>query len=188
MDRLPSAACAFLPLCAILMLKGGRAMESRVVELYDDAAMTRLERRIRLWRGLLWALAAVALAACLGMIARTGTANAARMELTVICVSTFAGWIVLYGRMFGVTAARRELAHANMLRREERQAVSGGVTVTNERVAIRNSITARRVEVTTDGQTRRLLVCETRAEALASAGATVLYTAHSYVAAYEVTP
>ena len=163
-------------------------MESRIVELYDSAAMSRLERRIKLWRGLLWALSAGALAVCVGMIARTGTANATRMELTVICVSTVVGWIVLYGRMFGVTAARRELAHANMLRREERQAVSGNVTVTNERVAIRNSITARRVEVYADGETRRLLVCETRANALAAAGTATLYTAHSYVAAYEVTP
>ena len=163
-------------------------MEPRIVELYSDSAMTRLERRIMGWRILLWALSAGALAACLGMIARTGTANAARMELAVICVSTLTGWVVIYGGIFVVTAARRELAHAKMLRREERQAVSGAVTVTKERVAIRNSITARRVEVVTDGQTRRLLVCETRADALASAGAAVLYTAHSYVAAYEVTP
>ena len=163
-------------------------MESRIVELYDDAAITRLERRIRRWRYALLALAAGALAVCVWMIAHTGTANAARMELTVICVSTVAGWIVLYGRMFGLTAARHELAHANMLRREERQAVSGVITVTKERVMIRNSITARRVEVTTDGQNRRLLVCETQADALESAGAAVLYTAHSYVAAYEVTP
>ena len=163
-------------------------MESRIVELYDDAAMARLERRIKRWSGLLWTLCAGALAACLGLIARTGTANAARMEWAVIGVSTVAGWIVIYGRIFGVTAARRELAHANMLRRETRQAVSGDVTVTNERVAIRKSITARRVEVNSDGQTRRLLVCETRAEALASAGTATLYTAHSYVAAYEVAP
>ena len=163
-------------------------MEPRIVELYSDSAMTRLERRIRRWRVLLLALCAGALAVCLGLIARTGTANAARMELAVICVSTAAGWIVIYGGIFVVTAARRELAHANMLRREERQAVSGGVTVTKERVAIRNSITARRVEVNANGQTRRLLVCETRADALAAAGAAVLYTAHSYVAAYEVAP
>ena len=163
-------------------------MESRIVELYDDTAMTRLKRRIRRWRGSLWALAAGALAVCVWMIVHTGTANAARMELTVIGISTAAGWIVIYGGIFGVSAARRELAHANMLRREERQVVSGDITVTNERVIIRNSITARRVEVYTDGQTRRLLVCETRAEALGLAGAAVLYTAHGYVAAYEVRP
>ena len=163
-------------------------MESQIVELYDDAAVARLERRIKRWRVLLWLLCAGALAICVGMIVRTGTANAAQMELAVICVSTVTGWIVIYGSIFGVTAARRELAHADMLRREERQAVRGGITVTKERVAIRKSITARRVEVNTDGQTRRLLVCETRADALAAAGAAVLYTAHSYVAAYEVAP
>lgn len=163
-------------------------MESRIVELYDDAAMTRLKRRIRRWRALLWVLAVGALAVCVGLIGRTGTANAARMEWAVIGVSTVTGWIVIYGGIFVVTAARRELAHADMLRCEERQAVSGAVTVTSERVAIRNSITARRVEVNTGGQTRRLLVCETRADALAAAGACVLYTAHSFVAAYGVAP
>ena len=163
-------------------------MESRIVELYDDTAMTRLERRIRRWRGSLWVLAAGALAVCVWLIVHTGTANAARMELTVIGISTVTGWVVIYGGIFGVTAARRELAHAKMLRREERQAVSGTVTVTKERVVIRNSITARRVEVDADGQTRRLLVCETRAGDLAAAGAAALYAAHSYVAAYEVRP
>ena len=163
-------------------------MEPQIVELYDDAAMARLERRIKLWRRALWALAAGALAVCVGLIVRTGTANAARMELAVICVSTLTGWVVIYGGIFVVTAARRELAHAGMLRREAREAVSGVVTVTKERVAIRNSITARRVEVDTDGQPRRLLVCENRAVALAAAGAATLYAAHGYVAAYEVGP
>ena len=113
---------------------------------------------------------------------------AARMELAVIGVSTLAGWIVIYCGMFTVAAARRELAHANMLHREARETVRGAVSVTDERVTIRQSITARRVEVAADGQTRRLLVCEARAAALAAAGASVLYTVHGYVAAYEVTP
>lgn len=163
-------------------------MEPQIVELYDDAAMARLERRIRRWRAVLWALGAGALAVCVWMAAHAGTANAARMELAAIGVSTAAGWIVIYGGIFVVTADRRELAHARMLRREPREAVRGAVTVTNERVAIRNSIIARRVEVGADGQTRRLLVCESRADALAAAGICALYAAHSYVAAYEVTP
>ena len=163
-------------------------MEPRIVELYDGAAMTRLERRIRRWRGALWALAAGALAVCLCLIARTGTANAARMELAVIGVSTAAGWIVIYGGIFVVTAARRELAHAKMLRREPRETVRGAVTVTDERVTIQQSITARWVEVHGDGGTRRLLVCESRAAALAAADAAALYAAHSYVAAYEAAP
>ena len=163
-------------------------MEPQLVELYDDAAVTRLERRIRRWRAMLWALCAAALAVCVGLIARTGTVNAARMELAVIGVSTLTGWVVIYSSIFVVTAARRELAHANMLRREARETARGAVIVTDERVVIRQSITARWVEVNADGRTRRLLVCETRADALAAAGACALYAAHSYVAAYEVGP
>ena len=163
-------------------------MEPQIVELYDDAAVTRLERRVRRWRWALRVLGAGALAVCVGLIARTGTANAARMELAVIGVSTLAGWIVIYCGVFVLTAARRELAHAGMLRREERETARGTVTVTGERVVIRNSITARRVEVSAEGKTHRLLVCESRAAALAAAGATALHAAHGYVAAYEVGP
>ena len=163
-------------------------MEPQIVELYDDAAVARLRRRISRWRGALWTLSAGALAVCVWLIAHTGTVNAARMELAVICVSTLAGWVVIYGGVFIVTAARRELAHANMLRREARETARGAVTVTGERVIIRNSITARRVEVNADGKIRRLLVCESRAAALAAADTTALYAAHSYVAAYEVRP
>ena len=44
-----------------------------------------------------------------------------------------------------------------------------------------------RVEVTGEDETQRLLVCDSRAGALAAANATVLYACHGYVAAYEVT-
>lgn len=162
-------------------------MNKRIVELYDDAELTRLRQKIRRWCVIHALLAAAALAACLGMIARTGTANAARMEMAVIMVSTVAGWIVLYGQLLIVTPCRRELRHAEMLRGEERETVSGTLKVTDERVTIRRSITARRVEVRGDQDTRRVLVCETRASALAAVGAATLHTVHGYVAAYEVT-
>lgn len=162
-------------------------MEKEIVELYGDADMARLKRRLKRWRIALWTLAGAALAACVVMCALTGTANAARMEAAVIAVSILAGWIVIYGGVFVITASRRELAHAVMLHTEVRQRVAGAVTVTNERVAIRHSITARRVEVRGEGKPLRLLVCQTRAEALAAAGACAVYTAHGYIAAYEVT-
>ena len=163
-------------------------MAQQIIELYSEEDMTRLSRQIKRWRTALWIFSVCALAVCLGMIALTGTENAARMEGAVIAVSTVAGWIVIYCSIFVVTARRRELSHANMLCKEDRQTVRGSVTVTNERVAIVRSITARRVEVSGDGEIHRLLVCENRADALAAAGVAVLYTAHGYVAAYEVTP
>ena len=157
-------------------------------ELYGEEDLARLKGQIRRRSAAYASLAAAALAVCVTLIALTRTGNAARMELAVIAVSTVAGWIVLYGCIFVVTARRRELRHAVMLREEERQAVRGTVVVTDERVAIRRSITARRVEVRGEEETQRLMVCEARAEALKQAGADVLYTVHGYVAAYEVSP
>lgn len=163
-------------------------MKEAIVELYGDADLARFRRQIR-QRCIAYAvLAILALTACIVMVALTRTGNAARMELSAIAVSTLAGWIILYGCIFTVTALRRELAHATMLRTGERQAVHGTVTVTDERVVIRRSITARRVEVRDEDETHRLLVCESRAAALAACGEATVYAVHSYVAAYEVTP
>lgn len=160
-------------------------MTGKIVELFPDADMERLARQIRRWRTALCILAAAALAACVCMAAAAGTANADRMEIAAIIVSTFAGWIVIYCAIFVVTARRRELAHAAMLRTEDRQRVEGTVAVTDERFTIRKSVAVRRVEVCGDEE-RRLLVCDSRAAALAASGAVAVYTAHGYVAAYEV--
>lgn len=163
-------------------------MKQGIVELYSEADLARLRQQIRRRRAVDAAIAVAALAICVALIISTRTRNAARMELATIIVSTLAGWIVIYGSVFTVMARGRELRHATMLREEERQTVCGDVVVTDERIAIRKSITARRVEVRGEGETERLLVCEERAQALAAAGASRLYTVHGYVAAYEVSP
>ena len=161
-------------------------MKDSTVELYSSADLSQLEHRIKRWSLALFLLATAALAVCVVLITLTGTENAARMETLTIAVSTVAGWIVIYGSLFVIVVSRRELSHANMLRNDERQMVSGDITVTDELVKIRRSITARRVEVHSDEGIRRLLVCDTRTDALAAAGATALYTVHGYIAAYEV--
>lgn len=160
----------------------------RIVELYSDEDRARLRARIGRRRAAHAVIAAAALAACIAMAILTNTRNAGRMELAAILVSTVAGWIVIYGTVFVVWASGRELRHAEMLHEGEREAVRGAVTVTDERIAIRRSITARRVEVRGDGEVQRLLVCESRAEALAAAEACAVYTVHGYAAAYEVSP
>ena len=162
-------------------------MDAEIIELYSDADMERMRRRVRNGRRALLALAAAALAVCTGLALAANTLTAQRMELAAVAVSTLAGWIVIYGLLFVVVPTGRELAHAGMLRDEERQKAEGTITVTGERVIIRRSIAARRVEVRREDETVRLLVCESRARALAAAGATAVYTCHGYVAAYQVT-
>ena len=162
-------------------------MSGTVIELYSDADLRRLRAQIRGWRVALGVLAAVTLAVCVALAAVTGTANAAHTEPAAVIVSTVLGWVILYCHIFVVTAKQRELTHAQMLREEERERVEGPVTVTKERLVIRKSITARRVEVRGE-EGRRLLVCESRAGTLAQARATAVYAAHGYAAAYEVEP
>ena len=162
-------------------------MQGKIVELFPDGMAERLARQVKRWQTALAAVAAAGLAACICIAAMTRTANAARMEMAAIAVSTVTGWVVIYGAIFAVAVRRRELAHAAMLRSEPRERTAGTVIVTDERVAIRKSITARRVEVRDGEGTHRFLVCETRAAALATARAAAVYTAHGYVAAYEVT-
>lgn len=159
-----------------------------IVELYDDGRIAGLSRRIKGWTWVLCALSAAALAVCVTLAALAGTANADRMELTAIAVSTLTGWVVIYCATFVVTEGRRELGHARMLREEARERVEGEVTVTREKLIIRGSIRVRRVEVRAAGETRRFLVCESRAGALSAAKARALYIANGYVAAYEVAP
>ena len=160
-------------------------MESSIVELYGEADMQRLRRKVKGWFIALGVLAAMALAACVVMAALTGTANADRMELAVVIVNIAVGWIVIYLGIFVAMAGRHELRHAEMLAKEERTRIVGTPVVTDERIVIRKSIAARRVELHTEKETLRLLVCESRAKALEKAGAAVLYTANGYVAAYE---
>ena len=159
-----------------------------IVELYDDREIARLSRRIRSWTAAIGVLAAAALAVCVTLAALTNTANAGRMELAAIAVSTLAGWVIIYCSLFVVTEGRRELGHARMLREEERERVEGQIAVTKERLIIRKSIRVRRVEVSAAGETRRFLVCESRAKALEKAGPKALYIANGYVAACEVEP
>ena len=150
-----------------------------IVELYSESDIQKLRRKVKGWFIALCSFSAAALAVCIVLAALTNTANADRMELAAIIVSIAAGWTVIYLGNFTAAAKKHELEHALMLAKEERTRIAGAPTVTEQRIVIRKSITARRVEA--DGE--RLLVCESRAKALE--GAKAVYAAHGYIAAYE---
>ena len=162
-------------------------METKIIELYTDADMERMGHHVRLWRRILLAVAAVGLSVCIALAASTDTLNAPRMELATVAVSTVAGWFVIYKWVFTLSPVRRELAHAQMLRSEERETVAGAVRLTDEQFRIRKSVPVRRVIVTQGEDEGRLLVCGSRAAALEKLDQAVLYVCHGYVAAYEVT-
>lgn len=157
-------------------------MPRNIMELYTEEDIALLERRVKRHRAALIVLAAAALIACIVLAALANARNAGKLELAAVLVSTVAGWICIYDGVFTVSAGKKEIGHANMLRSEPRERIDGPVTVTDERLRIRGSITVRRVET----GTQKALVHENRAKRLAELPAAALYVAHGYVAAVEV--
>lgn len=147
------------------MLRYNKAMET-IRELYSPEDVSRLEKKIkREWVWIL-GLAALTLGVCVLLCCRTTTANAEQMELAVIAVSTVGGWLVIYRRLFGLQETRAELLHARHLLEAPRETLSGRLTVTRERMRIKNSIRFRVLLLDAGEKTRRLRVNETRVRAL----------------------
>ena len=161
-------------------------MSQKIVELYSEEDMARLERRVKRHRTALIVLGAAALIVCIVLAALANARNASRMELAAVIVITAAGWVCIYDGIFTVSAGKKEIGHANMLRTEPRERIEGPVTVTDEGFRIRGSIAVRRVEAASETGTQRVLVHENRAGRLAGLPAAAVYVAHGYVAAVEV--
>ena len=161
-------------------------MPRNIVELYTEEDIALLERRVKRHRAALIVLAAAALIACIVLAALANARNAGKLELAAVLVSTVAGWICIYDGIFTVSAGKKEIGHANMRRSEPRERIDGPVTVTDERLRIRGSITVRRVEVASETGVKKALVHENRAKRLAELPASAVYMAHGYAAAVEV--
>ena len=102
-------------------------MSGSVVELYSPQRLARLDRRRRVVKRLLWALALAALAVCVFLTSRVNTHNIYKMLLSCICVSVGTAWIIIYFGTYMVRDAGRELEHAAFLAEGERELVEGRV-------------------------------------------------------------
>ena len=157
-----------------------------IVELYPPERLERLKRRRKWVRLLLILLAAAALAVCVVLTCRVNTRNIYDMLLACICVSVGTAWIIIYFGIYTVRDAGRELEHAKHLAEGPREAVTGRVTLLNQKVRVRNSITLRKLRVETKKGPVLLNVHADKAEALRRAGERLtLYTVHGYVTAWQ---
>ncbi len=156
-------------------------------ELYSPEEISRLEIKKKKWRAVFWCIALGALAGCVGLALGTRTANEPQMQRSAILLSTAAGWVDLYIRRFVISALGHEITHAGMLLESERQSCEGVLTVTKERLRIRNSVTIRMLQLENGGKPQRVKVIETKVGALeALNGRRVrLWTANGYAAAWE---
>ena len=160
---------------------------SQIVELFPPERLETLEKRRKLAKRLLWALALAALAVCIFLTAHVNTRNVYRMLLACICISVGAAWIIIYVGIYVVRDGKHELEHAKYLADGQRASVSGRVTIQKLKVRIRNSVTLRKVRVETENGPVNLNLHIDKTEQLRRAGEWLtLYTSHGYIVAYEV--
>ena len=151
-----------------------RSMETMM--FYRPEDQDRLKEKEKKARAWVWALAGLTLALCVLFCCLTNTANAGRMEIATLITSCVGGWLVIYGRTFGVQEARHEREHAAYLIGADQTAVRGKLTVTKERLRI--------LQLEDGKTTRRLKVNETKVRALRpyDGKAVTLILAGGYVA------
>ena len=137
-----------------------------IQRLYSPADLPRLEKKIKGERRLIWALAGLTLAACILLACLTNTANAEEMELAAILCSTVGGWLVIYRRLFGLLETRYELQHARYLLETPGDILRGRLSITKERLRIKNSIRIRILLLEDGKKTQRLKVNENKVRAL----------------------
>ena len=159
---------------------------NQIVELYPPERLAWLRVRIERTRKLLWALAIAAAAACVALCLTTDNFNLYRRLAQCIAVSVGAGWLIIYFGTYVVRDGRRELEHAANLT-DEREQITGTVTVLRQKVRLRSSITLRKVRVENEDGSRVLNVHIDKADQLRRAGERLtLYVSHGYITAYEV--
>lgn len=153
-------------------------------ELYSREETERLKKRKSAAKLAALITGALGLAVCVVLCCVTNTLNAQRMEYTAVIVSTLSGWIVIFLILNLILPSKYEAEHAENVLNAERVPHSGTVTVDKAAAHIKNSISVCRVSVS-DGT--RLFINSRKAAALRGITVPVtLYSAHGYVAAYEV--
>ncbi len=161
-----------------------------MTELYSDADVRAIKRRIKRWRVIVALLTAGELAAAVILAATVSTATEGRNQLIVMISSILVGCVVFYAVNFIILAAKRELGHAVMLKSGSRTRLTGRIDGAGERYIIRKSIAVRKFTFAVrDGEKMRLNVADNPAYRLfraADAGTLDLDIVSGYVAAFGV--
>ncbi len=137
-----------------------------MMDFYRPEDLDRLKQKEKRERAWVWAFAGLTLSLCVLFCCLTTTANANRMELATLITSCVGGWLVIYRRLFGMLDAKHEREHAHYLLSAEKRTVRGKLTVTKDRLRIRDSIRIRILLLEDGKKTQRLKVNENKVRAL----------------------
>lgn len=161
-------------------------MEGRVIGLYTDSDKEKLRKKIKLFSIVLAILGAISLAVCIASAALVTTANAAENERLAVLTAVISGWIIIYCVIYLIGGAKKELSHAQTLSDGEAERVAGSLTLTGERMTIRNSVNVLGCEILSEDGKHHFWVAESRVPKLEKALVCAVYAVHSYIAAFEV--
>lgn len=158
---------------------------SNRTELFGGAELARLTKKRKNALTAAALIGGLALLCCVLLCVFTRTANARRMALTAIAVSTAGGWAVISLLAFPADSAKHELRHAAMLREGPEEALCGTVSLEPGVMRIRGSIRFRTLRLRSGEGERRLKVCASRAPLLPEGRELRLYVVNGYTAAFE---
>lgn len=159
------------------------------IELYSPAQQKRTRRARILISLLFWAVALGGLLFCVLTCLRADPAAGRALIVRLLLAAVPCGWVCIALWLELLSPLRRLAAHAAHMREGARETLHGVVTVTDERIRIRRSITVRTVLLRTGETTQRLNVYAPYARLLGGTPREMtLAVVHSYIAAFTPAP
>lgn len=156
-------------------------------EWYSETTAARYERRAKGMAGIMVALAALTLAACIFLCTRVNTGNAAVLLIGTMALSTLGGWAVLLLWCFGYRPARAQVGHIRGLLEGEEEWLTGCLKLLEGAFQIPGSIVVRKVRLDTDGEALTLNLNARHAGQLPAPGARVkVVVVRKFITAVEV--
>ena len=160
-----------------------------VIELYDRRHIEKLKRKKKVWTAAACIFSSAVLITCIVLCCLTGTANAKIMEPLVIGIFTIGGWITVYTVTYKICYTKYAFRHRETMLAGERTAVTGRVSVSDEKIRIKKSVPIRKVCIQAGDAVQRLSLDEALVPRLKAAAARydiiTLYVAHGYIVAYQ---
>ena len=155
--------------------------------LYSPMEAQRWRRRATLSLALSIGLMAAALAVCIGLCTQVSTSNAQSLLVTVILITTLAGWTTILLLTFAYIPAKALAVHISGMVNAEAESHEGTLTLLPETFGIPKSITVRKATLMTEDGPVSLSISTGLVRQLPR-GATHLrvWTVRRFITAYEV--
>lgn len=158
-------------------------METKLINLYDEAELKKLRARRRAWLAAFGVIAALTLALCIIFLAKAGKARSIELLIKAIAASIAGGWAALTVRIFAVEPLSRAEKHVNAILAGETETHAGAFDVGEKPVILRRGVALYRVYA---GDGSGLSLWEKKKLLFPASRAERVQTVNGFITAYEV--